>query len=161
MPRGSDAIPRGSPPRDPRAAHVRCAQCRCGFWTVGDSHEAALLFWLTGCLLLAGGPACAQYAAVVQSCSPNVKQLCNDPATRRFADCIALRYEAFAEPCKAALADIAAVRSACASDIRQQCGTVTPGGGAVLLCVKDRYSALGAACKSEIARAAARKMRVR
>jgi hypothetical protein len=43
-------------------------------------------------------------------------------------------------------------------DIDQQCPTVKPGGGRILICVKEHFAALSEPCKEVIGRAAERKL---
>jgi len=64
-----------------------------------------------------------------------------------------------AEPCKAALVRLDAVRDACMADLQQQCPGTRPGAGRLLLCVKAHYAALSRSCRDAIGHAAERNLR--
>ena len=83
----------------------------------------------------------------------------NRPEGNRLAECTEAHFNDFAEPCKAALVKIAAVRESCRSDIKEQCPGVKPSAGRIFLCVKEHFAALSKPCKDAIGHAAVRKVR--
>jgi len=105
-------------------------------------------------------PASAQYSAVIASCRWDAKGICAGalPQSGQLDACITRNFQSLAEPCKAALVRIAAVR-ACAADLAQRCPGTRPGGGRLLFCVKAHYAELSDGCREAIGHAAERNLR--
>src|SRR5262245_22234136 len=99
--------------------------------------------------LSSAAPAQGQFTPAVQACTRDAAKLC---ANSEFADCIKSHFAAFSGACQAALVKIAGVTTACSNDIAQQCPSVKPGAGRLLLCVKSHYPALSYECRTAVGR---------
>ena len=111
--------------------------------------------------LFSASPASAQYSVVIAACRLDAKGVCAGavPEGGQFAACIERNFQMLAEPCKAALVRLDAVRDACMADLQQQCPGTRPGAGRLLLCVKAHYAALSRSCRDAIGHAAERNLR--
>ena len=118
---------------------------------------------LAAFVLLSAAPASAQYVAVVQACTNDVKKVCTAAQSTggQLAECIKANFPALSEPCQAALTRTTAVRDSCRTDIQQQCPAIRAGAGRILLCVKQHFAALSAPCRDAIGQAAARRVGAR
>jgi len=104
---------------------------------------------------LSGLPAHAQ---VMQACKADWVKYC---ANSNFGDCMKVHFEAFSGVCKTALVKVAAISSACSNDVAQQCPSIKPGSGRILLCVKSHYSALSYECRTAVGQALQNKLQAR
>jgi cysteine rich repeat protein len=50
-------------------------------------------------------------------------------------------------------AQVQALAKICKSDVRRLCGSVQPGGGRIIACLRSRQSELGGDCRSALAKA--------
>src|SRR5262249_48821182 len=112
------------------------------------------------CVLLSVSSAAGQYLTTIQACHRDLINLCSSTQQTggRLSECVKAHFQDFAEPCKAALVRIAAVRESCGVDIQEQCPAIKPGAGRILLCVKKHFAALSERCRDAIGHAAERKV---
>ena len=86
------------------------------------------------------------------ACAADIKKTCAnvEPGNLRIAACVKEHLTDLSDVCKARLADLAAARRTCRTDVETQCGTVSRRVQKVA-CVKDALGKLGDDCKAAIA----------
>ena len=74
-------------------------------------------------------------------------QQAGDGAVR---DCIKAHLKEFSPACQAAFTRVATAAKACATDTKQNCAGVKPGGSRIEVCLKAHLNALSADCKAAL-----------
>ena len=98
----------------------------------------------------------AQQAAIA-ACAPDIQTRCAGATGESRRACIKMQFKDFSLPCQLALVKARAVSKACRADVKKNCAGITPGGGRIESCMKDRFADMSDACKEVISQAGAGK----
>lgn len=95
-------------------------------------------------------------AAQRDACKADYETFCRDviPGGGRIVKCLRDNAAKLRERCRAAVAEDAAarrgMREACVADYQKFCGSVTPGGGAIVKCLRQHEGELEPGCRKAV-----------
>jgi hypothetical protein len=101
-------------------------------------------------ILLVTSAAQAQTRSAAKLCGKEIETHCGKAGDGAVRDCIKAHLKEFSPACQAAFTRVATAAKACATDTKQNCAGVKPGGSRIEVCLKAHLNALSADCKAAL-----------
>lgn len=118
--------------------------------------KSRLIPMLAAALIASAGLAATATAEARGACRDAIHELCGEPGTPGFRDCVREKKDELPEECREKLARKRAhwkkKAAACREDVEKLCGDVEPGEGRVRTCIREHRDELSEGCRQALER---------